>query len=1019
MARNSYKILINSPGKSLFQGLQKQFLYQNVVLFYLSDMEGIRGFWERIKPQVILIHPPSKKTDLEAVINIAAECSRSGSTWFILLLNEKLLGEKSALAGASKNVLVFNESLGKEELALNLLNFKDWHIYLNNLEEKSEFERQINQYLKIIHRETNLPRLFNRLLNYLPKIIDLEYWAIFRVDPDFQKIIDFTQFAPPVRKQSFVHTTNIEKIAESWLERRASLALNSEEDPKMFQKLREWGWPVKSLFFFPAMVKERAIGGIIAARSDSKELSGGAYRLINDLAKLLAQRILELSTPRQRRKETDAFAENLILNRFSDDSIYQLACKNLNIITHADSSVFWQYNKGFGFVFPKFFYLREGSSAWKSLEKLMIYAGGEKFLTRLILQNKIRVFDRVLQDTRFDKSTREVFEHLNYNNIMFIPIEVNSEKIGAFIINKKENDADFSGWEIQEVEEVTHKIQKVLSDSVIVKEAKLKLKQLSRIFELGNEIKLNLDLDEMLSRIISGVRRALGWNDIAVLTVDELGKSLKLANILGFKKKPGIGFNLQLKINLKKFEAFLTKTTPLSNSFFYSAALNQSLEDARPEEGSSNAWDDDDLLIVPLETRQKILGYMLVQDPVDRLKPTTEKVLPLEYYANQAAVAVENYLLYEKLLASEGRYRSLAETMSLGLITCEKDGKILYTNPAFQQLVGLSENALHSKSIQQFFSTESQIRLLEISRDLLKEKNSNGKRIENLELTLVSTTGETIPVSTFAFPYFQQRKNVGFFLVLNDLRVFKRLERMKADFNSMIVHDLRSPMNVIQGFIELIRNRVVGKINTEQEELLDIAKENVKKVLTLIDNFLVASKMEIGKFTIDPKLNEINSLVERIVENHKILAKNKNIKIQRKLDKNLPLVFFDSLRIEQVVNNLLSNAMKFTPESGKILVQTKLNRRTIKGEEKFFAKIMVKDTGVGIPNERLEKIFERYEQVESNGKLNPKGTGLGLAICKEIINLHGGDIGAESVPGKGSTFTIQLPIEPSIEKIIK
>ncbi len=1019
MARNSYKILIHSPEKSLFQGLQKQFLYQSIELFYLSDMEGIKGFCERIKPQIIVIHLAGKKKDVETAVNIASECSRSASTWFILLLNEKLLGCKTILSGASKNILVFNESIGKEELALNLLNFKDWHIYLSNLEEKSQFERQINQCLKIIHRETNLPRLFNRLLNYLPKIMDVDYWAIFRVDPDFQKIIDFTQFTPPVRKQNFVHTGNIEKIAKSWLERRGALSLNSEEDPQIFQKLREWGWPVKSLFFFPAVVKERAIGGIIAARSAPKELDGMAYRLLNDLAKLLGQRILELSRPRKREKETDAFAENLILNRFSDDSIYQLACKNLNIITGANSSVFWQYNKGFGFVFPKFFYLREGSSEWKSLEKLMIYAGKEKFLTRLILQNQIRVFDQVLQDTRFEESTRKVFQQLNYNNIMFIPIEVNSEKIGAFIINKKEKDGDFSGWEIQEVEEVAQKIQKVLSDSVIVKEAKLKLKQLSRIFELGNEIKLNLDLDEMLGRIVSGVRKALGWNDIAILTVDELGKSLKLMNMLGFKKKPGIGFNLHRKINLKKFEAFLTKTTPINNSFFFSVSLNQSLDDVHPEEDGSNAWDDDDLLIVPLETRQKILGYMLVQDPVDRMKPTTEKVLPLEYYANQAAVAVENYLLYEKLLSSEGRYRSLAETMSLGLITCEKDGKILYTNPAFQRLAGLSEKALQSKSIQQFFSTESQIRLLEISRDLLKEKNSNGKRIENLELTLVSATGETIPVSTFAFPYFQQRKNVGFFLVLNDLRVLKRLERMKADFNSMIVHDLRSPMNVIQGFIELIRNRVVGKINAEQEELLDIAKENVKKVLTLIDNFLVASKMEVGKFTIDPKLNEINSLVERIVENHKILGKNKNIKIHRKLDKNLPLVFFDALRIEQVINNLLSNAMKFTPEEGKILVQTRLSRKEIKGEEKFFAKIVVKDTGVGIPNERLDKIFERYEQVESNGKLNPKGTGLGLAICKEIVNLHGGDIYAESEAGKGSTFTILLPIEPSIEKIIK
>ncbi|NIU00216.1 MAG: hypothetical protein GWN01_04540, partial [Nitrosopumilaceae archaeon] len=107
---------------------------------------------------------------------------------------------------------------------------------------------------------------------------------------------------------------------------------------------------------------------------------------------------------------------------------------------------------------------------------------------------------------------------------------------------------------------------------------------------------------------------------------------------------------------------------------------------------------------------------------------------------------------------------------------------------------------------------------------------------------------------------------------------------------------------------------------TEQEELLDIAKENVKKVLTLVDNFLVASKIEVGKFNLDPKVNEINALIERVVENHQVLVTNKNIELQMKLDKNLPLLFFDGLRIEQVLNNLLSNAMKFTPESGQIMV---------------------------------------------------------------------------------------------------
>ena len=407
---------------------------------------------------------------------------------------------------------------------------------------------------------------------------------------------------------------------------------------------------------------------------------------------------------------------------------------------------------------------------------------------------------------------------------------------------------------------------------------------------------------------------------------------------------------------------------------------------------------------------------MVIHDPFDRLKPTIEKVIPLEFYANQAAISIENSILFERLFDSEERYRSLAETMSLGLVTCNLDGNIIYVNPAFENLSGLSQKNLLSKKLEGFFTQKS--KLNKIIAKLLDEKSDEQTNVQNVELDLVSKLGEKIPVSVFAFPFFQRRLRTGFFIVLNDLRVIKRLERMKADFNSMVVHDLRSPMNVIQGFIELIRNRIVGEINSEQEELLDIAKENVKKVLTLVDNFLVASKIEVGKFSLDPKVNEVNALIERVVDNHRVLVSNKNIKLEMKLDKNLPLLFFDGLRMEQVLNNLLSNAMKFTPEDGSIYVTSELLRKQIKGEEKFYTCISVIDTGPGIPKDKIKDIFEKYEQVESGKKQSSIGTGLGLSICKEIIHLHGGEIWVESEVNKGSKFSFVLPIEPTLEKVI-
>jgi PAS domain S-box-containing protein len=353
--------------------------------------------------------------------------------------------------------------------------------------------------------------------------------------------------------------------------------------------------------------------------------------------------------------------------------------------------------------------------------------------------------------------------------------------------------------------------------------------------------------------------------------------------------------------------------------------------------------------------------------------------------------------------------------MSLGLVTCDKKGRIVYANPAFRQFIGYDGSEVVLRELLDFYSDKSRLALEKVFQQLLESTQEKDIQLENIEFEIISQSGEKIPVSVYGFPLYEQREKTGFFLVVNDLRVIKHMEQIKADFNSMIVHDLRSPMNVIQGFMELIRNRVVGEISPEQEELLDIAKENVKKVLALVDNFLVASKLEIGKFSIEPKLNEVNSLVLQQVENHRVLMKSKNIQINLELDRNLPPLYFDSLRVEQVLNNLLSNAMKFTPENGDIYVTSGLMCKNIVNKKRQFVCISVKDTGTGVPEDQIEQIFEKYEQGYCNKNFNIRGTGLGLSICKEIVTLHGGEIWVESEPSKGSTFSFTLPIEAEFE----
>ncbi len=1011
------KVIINHPDKSLVPVLQKELPDPDFEIFYLADYSDLKSFAARSNPQIIIFYIDPKFLSNKKFLKYITD-EPEKNIWFLFLVPPDISEASLAILDEFEHALIIPQNGSKKALIKNIKSLiLSKH---KNLLERSR--QQYNEYMlhcmKLINQEYSMPGIYERLINYLPKIFPFDYWGISTFDPQLGQIQDFIQFIPPLRRNSVVLTHNLEKLALTWSLENRTFQVRASEDVQLFNKLGEWGWKVNQIIFIPIESADINMGGIVMGNVNPLDVSEQDIDFFKELSSVLAKQVFKVMKFGKLNQTADNFSDQLIYNHFSEDSILQLTCKKINDVTEADSTVFWQINRGFGFCFPKYSYFKEGRANWKSLEKNLVFLNKDNFFNQLVKTEESVLLNNFKEKNTFSTPTLETFEKLQYNNLLIAPVRVQNEEVGLVISNKQENRERFMPWEMEWVEDLLEKIHIVLDDTHIVKEANLKLKQLARIFELGNELKLDLNIEDILTRILQSIRKTLGWNDVAVLRCNTFRKVYQPVSSIGFDKKHNSRFNFSASIAFDSFEKFTKDCKKISASFFYDSQPVSPHENGLTEEMAAE-WHDADLLTIPVETRGKHLGYLIVSDPVDRLKPTEDRVKPLEYFANQSAVAIDNSILYENLLASEERYRSLAETMTLSLVTCNFEEQILYANPAFEKLLAVDRKKLARQPLTGYFSRHSRKKIDEIVASIKNTDEHKRKNIENVELELISENRETIPVSTFAFPFYQQRQKVGFFLVLNDLRVIKKLERLKADFNSMIVHDLRSPMNVIQGFIELIRNRVVGPVNSEQEELLDIAKENVKKVLTLVDNFLVASKIEVGKFSIEPKVSELNSLLERIIDNHQILIKNKNIQLVSELNRNLPLLFFDTLRIEQVLNNLLSNAVKFTPDNGKITISTDLYQKVIKGEEKFFARIGVHDTGVGISKEKLKNVFEKYEQAESELSLKSAGTGLGLSICKEIVHLHGGEIWAESELKKGSDFYFTLPIEPSIEKFIK
>jgi two-component system sensor histidine kinase GlrK len=225
------------------------------------------------------------------------------------------------------------------------------------------------------------------------------------------------------------------------------------------------------------------------------------------------------------------------------------------------------------------------------------------------------------------------------------------------------------------------------------------------------------------------------------------------------------------------------------------------------------------------------------------------------------------------------------------------------------------------------------------------------------------------------------------------------LEKMKSDFYASMSHELRTPLTCIKEGTGLLLEGVAGSITEKQRKLLNIVAQESNRLIGLVTSVLDLSKMEAGMMTYGLEKSALAPLIQKAVIEIAPLVESKEIRIETELSAELPPVKIDRERILQVLRNLLGNAAKFTPKSGKV----KVKARTINNG----VEVSVWDTGPGIAAENLENIFEKFHQGKTNGSGN--GTGLGLAIAKQIITSHGGRIWAENQAERGSTFFFVLP----------
>ena len=392
-----------------------------------------------------------------------------------------------------------------------------------------------------------------------------------------------------------------------------------------------------------------------------------------------------------------------------------------------------------------------------------------------------------------------------------------------------------------------------------------------------------------------------------------------------------------------------------------------------------------DVSLSSIQLKDKVVMQAVVRDITKRKK-------------NEAAI-----------LESEERYRMLFNLSRDAIMTLAPPyWKFTSANPATIMLFG-------SESEEKFLSKDPG----DLSPERQPDKECSSEKFKRMigvamkegthffEWEHKKLSGETFP-TTVLLSKIELKGVPQLQATVRDISASKMAEQelrdaieVKSEFISMVSHELRTPLTVILEGTKIVADGSSGKLNDRQKRYMTIVERNVERLGRLINDVLDVQKLEAGMMRFSMEKKNINESVLEIQEATSAVAKNNGLDVEIDLDKDMPKIKFDNDRIMQVLTNLISNAMKFT-KTGKITIATK------KGDN--CVKVSVADTGVGIKEEDMSKLFGRFEQVLTGENWKPGGTGLGLSICREIINGHNGKIWAESEFEKGTTVSFILPM---------
>ena len=385
------------------------------------------------------------------------------------------------------------------------------------------------------------------------------------------------------------------------------------------------------------------------------------------------------------------------------------------------------------------------------------------------------------------------------------------------------------------------------------------------------------------------------------------------------------------------------------------------------------------------------------------LKPVFDRNGHVTYLLPEGRDMTEQKLIQMRISESESRVQAILTCLAEGICQLDVDGKIVYINSAAQQILRYEEAELighHMHEKVHYVMPDGHERSKEDCPLLRVIKEGKSCRVS--EDWFVRKDQSLVPVEYVSSPLILDGKNNGAVVAFQDITLRKEAENRVSEFYSTVSHELRTPLTSIRGALRLMEAGKGGELSARGKQLIGLGRQECDRLVRLVNDILDIRKIEAGKMELSLAKVSIKPLVDRSIENLRALAEEHHVKLAQEGIYDLELAC-DKDRVTQILTNLISNAIKFSPDDGTVTVAMSVKEN--------FLKIMVRDTGAGISSANQKKLFRVFQQVDSSDSRPKGGTGLGLAICKALAEQHGGQVGVESKEGEGSTFWFTLPVD--------